>query len=212
MSKATQTPITTARKAYPTPRRNDLTGCLFGRWAVIRQLPERAPDRQIVWLCRCDCGTEAPVKAGLLRSGHSKSCGCGPIHGTTHPLYRRWYNMIERCTNPEFPDWPKYGARGIKVCDRWRAFENFLSDMEPSFVPGTQLDRINNAGHYEPGNVRWATPTTNIRNRRTTVMMETPWGRMPQGEAAQRLGISCDVLDSRRRRGWSYARLFGSTA
>lgn len=188
------------------------SGVRFGRWTVLHPEQERAPDRQIIWLCRCDCGNERRVKAGALRSGLSSSCGCRPVLGTQHPLWRRWYNMIQRCTNPDFPDWHKYGARGIKVCDRWLDFGNFLADMEPSFKPGTQMDRINNSGHYEPGNVRWTTATVNIRNRRTTVTMETPWGRMTPAEAADRLGVDFRTFDSHRRKGWSYERLFGLTS
>jgi hypothetical protein len=128
-----------------------------------------------------------------------------------HPLYRRWLNMVGRCSNPDHPDWRKYGARGIAVCERWKDFENFVSDMEPSFKPGLQIDRIDNDQGYFPGNCHWTTATKNIRNRRSTVFMETPWGRMTQAEAAERIGWSWEMMDSRRRHGWSYERIFGST-
>jgi hypothetical protein len=210
MSQAVDSP-TTPPRAHPTPRRDDLAGRRFGRWTALRAEAQRAADRQIVWLCRCDCGTERGVKAGTLRRGNSTSCGCAAINSTGHPLYRRWLNMVGRCTKKDHPDWENYGARGITVCGRWLSFDNFLSDLDESFTPGMQLDRINNEGNYEPGNVRWATPKTNSRNRRKTVVMETPWGRLPLAEVADRMDIDYDVLDSRRRRGWSYARLFGIT-
>lgn len=74
--------------------------------------------------------------------------------------------MISRCENPRATSWKWYGARGIAVCARWHAFENFLADMgeRPN---GRTLDRINNDGNYEPSNCRWATGKEQISNRRT---------------------------------------------
>jgi hypothetical protein len=73
--------------------------------------------------------------------------------------------MLQRCTNPNRADWPRYGGRGVVVCDRWRRFENFLTDMGEC-PPGMWLDRIDSAGNYEPGNVRWATFEEQLLNRR----------------------------------------------
>lgn len=89
------------------------------------------------------------------------------------PTYRSWDCMIQRCTNWRNKDWDLYGARGIKVCDRWRSFANFLEDVGVR-PEGTTLDRIDVNGHYEPGNCRWATPLQQVHNRR------------PNGEAKER--------------------------
>jgi hypothetical protein len=125
--------------------------------------------------CRCACGTLKDVKAINLRTAQVRSCGClrrelRTVHGMSDdPVYKAWYAMIERTTNPRNASWLHYGGRGITVCERWQGspegLYNFVADVGPK-PPGTSLDRIDNDGNYEPGNVQWATPRQQGDNRR----------------------------------------------
>lgn len=82
----------------------------------------------------------------MYSHGHS-------VGGHASPTYQSWQAMIKRCTNPQYIDWHRYGGRGITVCPEWRDFRNFLKDMgiRPA---GKTLDRINNDGNYEPGELQ----------------------------------------------------------
>lgn len=155
----------------------------------------RGTGREVLWLCKCDCGNETTVSGKDLRSGHTKSCGCfqrevakdtmsrtgkiyGAINGTaraTHghsannartSTYITWQNMIQRCTDKAHDHYHYYGGRGIRVCDEWRTnYAAFLADMGDR-PSGMTLDRIDPDGDYGPDNCRWASPSVQRLNRR----------------------------------------------
>ncbi len=131
------------------------------------------------WIFDCQCGGEHIASPRHVRAGLIKGCSAchkaraGPIrraHQTTHgmcrsPIYYAWNTMKGRCSNPKSHKYPYYGARGIKVCDRWRDFENFYADMGDR-PEGLTLGRIDNDGDYEPSNCRWETYYQQTHNRR----------------------------------------------
>ncbi len=154
----------------------DLIGQRFGRLLVQSRSP-RTDGRNVFWFCLCACGKLTEVFTGQLRSGMSKSCGClarelASARETTHgcsdsKIYLVWQAMKNRCYNPKQRAYPYYGGRGIKVCDRWRnSFEAFMADVGLPPTDKHQIDRINNNGNYEPGNVKWSTRSEQMLNRR----------------------------------------------
>jgi len=106
-------------------------------------------------------------------------------------------SMRKRCENPKSSHYAYYGGRGIKVCERWQKFENFLADMgEPPL--GCSIDRVDNDGNYEPGNCRWATPQEQRINRRNTLYLTINGVRKPAMVWSRELGIPYKRIKSRK--------------
>ena len=164
------------------PKKIDLTGQPFGRLIVIREYG-RAKDRQVTWLCRCDCGREVVVKAGNLLSENTQSCGClrlerNTTHGCNHePWYPTYASMMARCghfkgaSERQLND---YRDRGITVCELWQKSPLDFGDwlLAHGWREGLQIDRIDNSLGYSPENCRVVTPKENANNRRNTTVLD----------------------------------------
>lgn len=134
------------------------------------------------------------------------------ITGKRTPLYRIWLNMRNRCTNPNHSRYKWYGARGVRVCERWDDFAIFRADVGDPPAQGYTLDRYpNRNGDYEPGNVRWATWEEQANNKDSVRLVTLPDGRrMSVAMAARVTGINRLTLNSRLKRGCSQDHLFMS--
>jgi hypothetical protein len=185
--------------------RIDRVGHRFGRLLVTGPAPSAGTRAR--WACRCDCGKAVDVLAWSLACGMTRSCGCLHLqivrqkgrnarHGLTRsPVHNAWVEMRKRCADLEHPN---YGARGIKVCDRWAAFENFLADMGHP-PAGCELDRIDVNGDYEPGNCRWIDLVGQARNKRSNRLIEFGGEWITVAEYAQRLGVGYSAAYYRAR-------------
>lgn len=143
-----------------------------GRLTPIALFYEGGSEQWTV-LCSCDCGTILDVKRHVMLRGNTRSCGClrrdvvskrrtthgeGWNGGKRSPEYRAWIGLRQRCVTKDPRVSMYYSARGIKVCERWNSYENFLADMGRRPTPKHSIDRYPDPnGNYEPSNCRWAT-------------------------------------------------------
>lgn len=190
--------------------RLDLVGRRFGKLMVtqfdgIKAFPSGV---KTVWKCVCDCGNEVSVYGSALTNKNrgTKSCGCearrvtgerSKTHGMTGTrAYRIWQAMHNRCRNSKVANYAIYGGRGIKVCERWNSFENFIADMgDPP--NGYSIDRIDNDGDYYPENCRWASRTEQARNKSTNRRLTLNGETRLLVEWAEQLGIDQASLRER---------------
>jgi hypothetical protein len=125
-------------------------------------------------------------------------------HGKAHTrTYKCWRNMKARCLNPSSKHFARYGGRGIRVCDRWMKFENFVSDMGDAPI-GLTIERINNDGDYAPGNCRWASISEQANNKSNTVRLTHAGRVMTLRDLSEELGANYFTLHHQlKRRGLS---------
>jgi hypothetical protein len=196
----------------------DLTNQKFGK-LVVQKLAGRN-GKHLAWSCVCECGNITRVQGGNLKNGHTKSCGClnkeviaerstshgHAVDGVHTTTYSSWSNMMTRCNNSTYFRYKDYGGRGIKVCDRWHKFENFLADMGER-PEGTTLDRKDNDGDYCLENCRWATPKEQCNNTRRNVWIKYKGETKNVTQWAKSIGITGALLRQRLTRdGWSIER------
>ena len=165
--------------------------------------------------CSCECGGECVIRSDHVeKKGH---CGCLTkqnlgVGMRTHGMYQRreygiWVQMRERCTNPKSIAYQFYGERGVSVCDEWdNSFQAFIDHIGLSPSKSHTLDRIDCAGNYEPGNVRWATRKQQARNTSRNVMVTAHGKTMTVADWAEEKGVAYHVLAYRIRKGWDHQR------
>jgi hypothetical protein len=114
------------------------------------------------------------------------------------PEYRAWINVIGRCEDERSKSYKNYGARGIRVCDRWRAsYEAFLADMGRRPSASHSIERNDNDGPYSPENCRWATKMEQSQNRRGNYTLTLDGETVCLAEACRRLGLQYKTIHNR---------------
>lgn len=183
----------------------NLVGQTFGRLTVV-ELANKNKHGAVMWLCRCSCGKPHILVGHSLTSGGVTSCGClrgdTPAWNRSHnmsgtPQYRVWRTMWTRCANPNSKSYEHYGARGIKVCERWQSFENFYADMGDKPSPLHSLERIKNDEGYSPENCKWATKAEQVANKRNNRHLTVEGVTLTITEWARRVGCTQVALANR---------------
>lgn len=157
-------------------------------------------------LCKCDCGDVKELSCNVLTCGKTKSCGClqkdiAKKNKTKHNgkytrLYNTWLNIKRRCYNPSSKAFPYYGAKGIKMYDKW--IHDFSAFKDWAYKNGYNdtltIDRINNDGDYEPNNCRWATLKQQANNKKNVLKYKYNNKYFTISELSDKFNISHSVL------------------
>ncbi len=188
----------------------DLDGRRFARLLVIGFAGRKRYRTQdgSLWWCRCDCGSILKVDGGSLNSRATTSCGCHHkeclfTHGMTDsPEYASYRGAKDRCDNTNNPAYHRYGGRGIRFL--FSSFEEFFTELgeKPQPKRSYGVDRIDNNGHYQKGNVRWATAKEQTRNfRRNHHLTYNEETRILEDWSIE-TGLSPSTLLNRIASGW----------
>lgn len=197
-----------------------LIGKTFNLLRVLQKVPKVAGSKTY-FECLCQCGIICVIKKHSILYGNTKSCGClqresrsDPIrsrnkitHGMTRSdEYDIWAHMKDRCFNKNHKHYDSYGGRGITICPEWvNDFAAFVAFVGPRPSKGHSIDRINNDGNYEPGNVRWATQIEQNRNRRHNIILTVDGVDKLLVEWAEIKGIPRSTIQGRLAKGWTHS-------
>lgn len=195
------------------PKPKNLLGRRFGKLTVIAPAPRKS--NRSTWFVKCDCGSEVikAVSAHQLIRGSTKSCGClvgsnVRTHGASSPTspkhleYLSWIAMISRCYVKTNTSYPRYGAKGIGVCQEWRdSFESFYEDMGPKPTKKHTLGRVKNHIGYQKDNCRWETALEQGGNTSRNVRLNHNGMIMTISEWCRYLGVGKNTIRRRLKRG-----------
>lgn len=203
-----------------------VAGQKFGRLEFIKDAGYSTKKKPLIEVkCECD-GKVIICDKGNVTSGHIVSCGCRKLeilkkqqkkkhghslseNGKATKEYDAWRAMKKRCLDPKNDSYERYGARGITICEQWlTSFITFLADVGEAPTKEHSIDRINNEGNYEPGNVKWSTAEEQANNRRNNhnITIGTETKNIKQW--AKVYGIDNNLAGERLRAGWSVERTF----
>ena len=190
-------------------KRKNLIGQTFGRLTVIAEGKTRESDnkrKQYYWLCQCSCGSQPKeINQNSLLSGEIISCGCyhsehnheyGFKHGMSHTrIYTIWSGMIQRCCNPNAKNYPRYGGRGITVCEEWKEFKKFYEWSKISgYSDNLTIERLDNNGNYCPENCTWITKQKQMRNTRRNHYIKYNDEELTLTEWARKFDMNVETL------------------
>jgi len=210
----------------PSGKIRDLTGLKFNRLLVIKKLGTNK-NKQIEWLCKCDCGKTKIVTSYLLTSGERKSCGClhkenicrnipklkelNKTHGETNTrLYHIWRGIKERCNVNTNKAYKWYGAKGIKIYAPWNNDYVKFRDWAKNngYRDDLSIDRINNNGNYEPSNCRWVDKIAQGNNKSNNRWVTYKNQTKTISQWSRELNIPFHIIWNRLHRGWSVENTF----
>lgn len=198
----------------------DLTGKRFGR-LIVKKLHYSTPKRKY-WLCQCNCGNEKIIVGDHLSNGNTRSCGCllkefisklnfkhgDAINYKASKEHAIWSKMKSRCYNINDYKYKIYGARGIRVCERWlNNYINFLYDMGRC-PTGCSIDRIDVNGDYSPDNCRWADAKTQAENTRRNVWLEFRGIKKIESQWADEWGIDRRLFNRWYKKGLNMEQIY----
>lgn len=197
----------------------DLAGKKFGRLTVIKRIYNN--KNATYWLCKCECGKEKIIRGTSLTSNNTKSCGCllrdkakltkNIKHGKSNTrIYKIYCGIKKRCYCKTAKNYYLYGARNIKMCEKWlESFENFYNwAVNNGYQDNLTIDRIDTNGNYCPENCRWVDMKTQANNTRRNHYIEYNGIKHSIAEWSRILEINYGTLKSRIKYGWSLERIF----
>lgn len=156
-----------------------LAGQKIGKYYVIRQQGR-------AWTCICTCGREVDLTALQLRMQPR----CEHVgKKKRHPIYMIWRGMKSRCYTKTDTSYPRYGAKGIRVDERWHRFENFFADFGHTWRKGLTIDRKDGLKDYGPDNCEWATVQQQNNNRNVNYQILVDGEYLTLQQAVQHFGV-----------------------
>lgn len=198
-----------------------IIGDKFARLTIL-SFEDRNRQYDSLWKVRCDCGNEFIVRGGVLKNGHTQSCGClqreqtsksrtthglsrNPLTGKRDKLYRVFAGMKERCYNPHHDMFRYYGGSGVSICEAWlndySAFHQWA--ITNGYKEGLTIERVNTFGNYEPSNCKWIPMSEQSKNRRNNRILTFNGQTKKVIEWAEITSLPGTLIIQRIKRGWS---------